>query len=280
MATELPAHDLNDGNVLPAIGFGTSRLTGEEGADAIVSALEAGYRLVDSAVNYDNEEQVGQALRRSGVPREDVQVTTKIPGRFHEHALAVRSVEDSLRRMGLEYLDLCLIHWPNPRVGLYREAWRALVEVQRRGVVRSIGVSNFTEQHLRDVIEDSGVTPAVNQIELHPYFPQEEMREVHASLGIVTESWSPLGKRNHPFGEAPITDAAAVHGVTPAQVLLRWHVQLGALPLPKSATPARQRENLAIDGFELSDAQMEAISGLGRPDGRLFDADPDTHEES
>lgn len=272
-------HDLNDGSSLPLIGFGTYQLRGDDGIAAIRSALDVGYRLLDTAVSYGNEAEVGTAVRQSPVPREEIRVATKIRGRDHEEARATRSVEDSLRRLGLEYVDLCLIHWPNPRVGKYREAWRALVKLRERGLVRSIGVSNFTEQHLHDVIGDSGVTPAVNQIELHPYFPQREMRAVNARLGILTESWSPLGKRNAPFDQAPVVRAAEAHGVTPAQVVLRWHLQLGALPLPKSATPERQRQNIDVLGFELGEEEMDAISSLGRPDGRLFDGDPDVHEE-
>jgi len=272
-------YELNDGNQLPSVGFGTYPLRGDDGVTAMVSALENGYRLLDTAVNYGNEEEVGEAVRRSGVAREEVQVATKIPGRHHEHALAVKSVEDSLRRLQLDYLDLCLIHWPNPSVGKYRDAWRALVDVRERGLVTSIGVSNFTEQHLDDVVRDTGVTPAVNQIELHPYFPQAEMRTVHSRLGIQTEAWSPLGKRSAPFRERPVAGAAEAHGVTPGQVILRWHLQLGSLPLPKSADPGRQRQNLDISGFELDDAEMQAIGALARPDGRLFDGDPDTHEE-
>ncbi|GAA5125541.1 aldo/keto reductase [Haloechinothrix salitolerans] len=279
MASAIPHYTLNDGNQLPQIGFGTYPLTGDEGTKAIVSAIENGYRLLDTAVNYGNEEEVGQAVRQSGIARENIAITTKIPGRHHEYDHATRSVEDSLRRLGLDYIDLVLIHWPNPSVGKYREAWRALIDLRERDLVRSIGVSNFTEQHLDDIIRDSGVTPAVNQIELHPYFPQAETRAVHANLGIQTESWSPLGKRSAPFDQRPVTDAAEAHGVGPSQVILRWQLQLGALPLPKSANPERQRENLDVFEFELSEQQMAAISGLARRDGRLFGGDPNVHEE-
>jgi len=279
MVTDTAHYTLNDGNSLPVVGFGTAGLRGEEGVGAMQSALEVGYRLIDSAVNYENEAAVGTALRRSGLAREDVQVTTKIPGRHHEQALAVKSVEDSLRRLELEYVDLCLIHWPNPSVGKYVEAWRALVDLRARGLVRSIGVSNFTEQHLDDAIADTGVTPAVNQIELHPYFPQQDMRQVNASHGIRTQSWSPLGKQRAPFEESAVANAAEAHGVTPGQVILRWHLELGSLPLPKSATPLRQHQNLDVFGFSLSKSEIEAITGLGRPDGRLFGGDPDAHEE-
>jgi diketogulonate reductase-like aldo/keto reductase len=278
-ATGDPTYRLNDGTSLPAIGFGTYPLKGEDGIAAMVSALDAGYRLLDSAVNYGNEEEVGEALRRSGLPREDVAVTTKIPGRHHAKDLALQSLRDSARRLGVEQVDVALIHWPNPGQDLYPQAWRALVEAQRDGLVRTIGVSNFTESHLRRFIDDTGVTPAVNQIELHPYFPQAQMRAVNERRGIRTQAWSPMGKRQAPFGEPPVADAAAAHSVTPGQVILRWHVQLASLPLPKSAAPERQRQNLDVFGFELSDTEMDAITGLGRDDGRLFGGDPDTHEE-
>lgn len=279
MTQDVPRYQLNDGSSLPRIGFGTYTLNGEDGVRAMTSALEVGYRLLDTAVNYGNEAEVGRAIRNAGIPREDVQVTTKIPGRHHAAALAIRSVEDSLRRLRLDFVDLCLIHWPNPSVRLYGEAWRALVDLRERGLVRSIGVSNFTEKHLREVIADTGVTPAVNQIEMHPYFVQDGLRAVHSELGILTESWSPLGKRSAPFDQPPVARAAEAHGVTPAQVVLRWHLQLGALPVPKSASPERQRLNLDVFGFELDEQELTAISGLHRRDGRLFGGDPDIHEE-
>jgi len=273
------AYELNDGTVLPAVGFGTYPLRGEEGIAAMVAALENGYRLLDSAVNYDNEREVGEALRRSGLPRDEVRLTTKIPGRHHGYDDALRSLRDSAAALGVERIDLALIHWPNPSQGRYPEAWRALVDARRDGLVHSIGVSNFTDAHLQRIIDDTGVVPAVNQVELHPYFPQEEMRGVHERLGIRTESWSPLGKASAPYSEAAIVAAAEAHDVSPAQVILRWHVQLGAVPLPKSATPERQRANLDVFGFGLSEDEMAAITGLGRPDGRLFGGDPDVHEE-
>jgi 2,5-diketo-D-gluconate reductase A len=276
---DIPTYVLNDGATLPAIGFGTYPLRGEEGTAAIVSALETGYRLLDTAVNYDNEVEVGEAIRRSGLPRDEVLVASKIPGRHHAYDDAIASVRGSLDRLGLERTDLHLIHWPNPSQGKYVEAWRALVQLQKDGLVRSIGVSNFTEEHLARIIDDTGVTPAVNQVELHPRFPQAHMREVHERLGIRTEAWSPMGKRRAPLAEAAVTSASEAHGVSPGQVILRWHVQLGSLPIPKSADPHRQAQNLDVFGFELTDAEMAAISGLAEDDGRLFGGDPDTHEE-
>jgi len=275
----IPTYTLNDGSTLPAIGFGTWPLKGEEGVTAIVHAIEAGYRLLDTAVNYENETDVGEALRRSGVPRSDLQVTSKLPGRHHGYDDAVASVHGSLERLGLDYLDLHLIHWPNPSVGKYVEAWRALVELREQGLVRSIGVSNFTEDHLGHIIDATGVTPAVNQVELHPRFPQEDMRAVHDRLGIRTEAWSPMGKRMAPLDEPAVTRAADRAGVTPGQVILRWHVQLGSLPIPKSSSPQRQQQNLDIFGFELTVEELEGISALAEPGGRLFGGDPEHHEE-
>ena len=264
---------------MPAIGFGTYPLKGDEGVTAMVHAIEVGYRLLDTAVNYENETEVGEAIRRSGLPRNEVQVTSKLPGRHHGYDDAVASVRGSLDRLGLDYLDLHLIHWPNPSVGKYVEAWRALVDLREQGLVRSIGVSNFTEAHLGHIIDETGVTPVVNQVELHPRFPQEEMRAVHERLDIRTEAWSPMGKRNAPLDEPAVTRAADRAGVTPGQVILRWHVQLGSLPIPKSGNPERQRQNLDIFGFELTDEELAEISGLADPRGRLFGGDPDSHEE-
>ncbi len=274
-----PTYTLLDGTTLPAIGFGTYPLKGDDGVSAIEAALAAGYRLLDTAVNYENEAEVGEALRRSGVPRDEVRIQTKIPGRHHGYDDALASIRSSLETLGIDRIDVQLIHWPNPSVDKFVEAWKALVTAQQDGLVTTIGVSNFTGAHLDRIIEATGVTPAVNQIEMHPYFPQVDMRKTNADLGIRTEAWSPMGKRQAPFDEAPVADAARAHDVTPAQVILRWHHQLGSLPLPKSGTPDRQKANLDVFGFELSDAEMDAITGLGRDNGRLFGGDPNTHEE-
>jgi diketogulonate reductase-like aldo/keto reductase len=276
---DIPRYTLNDGNSLPAIGFGTYPMTGDEAVNAVTSALSVGYRLIDTAVNYGNEAEVGEALRRSGLPRDEVQITSKLPGRHHAYKEAVASIKESLSRLGLDYLDLHLIHWPNPGVGKYAEAWQAMVDAREQGLVRSIGVSNFTQDHLRRIIDQTGVAPAVNQIELHPRFPQEHMRAVNEDLGVVTEAWSPLGKARAPLDEAVVVEPARRLGVTPGQVILRWHVQIGSLPIPKSANPQRQRENLDIFGFELTDFEVAAISGLAEADGRLFGGDPEVHEE-
>jgi 2,5-diketo-D-gluconate reductase A len=275
----IPTYTLNDGTALPAIGFGTAGLRGDDATTATSSALEAGYRLIDTAVNYENESEVGEALRRSGVPREEILVTSKIPGRDHGYDDAIASTRASMERLGLDHLDLHLIHWPNPSRDQYVDAWRALVDLREQGLVRSIGVSNFTAEHLDRIIDATGVAPSVNQIELHPLFPQPEMQRVNEERGVITESWSPLGKRQAPLAEQAVRTAADAHGVTPAQVILRWQVQQSNLPIPKSATPSRQRENLDVFGFELDEAEMEAITALGRSDGRLFDGDPVSHEE-
>ncbi len=276
---DIPTYTLNDGTTLPAIGFGTVSLKGEDGIEAMRLALDAGYRLLDTAVNYENEREVGEAIRRSGLPREEVRVTSKVPGRHHAYDDAVASVRGTLERLGTDYVDLQLIHWPNPGRDKYVEAWQALVDCQKEGLVRSVGVSNFTEAHLARIIHATGVTPSVNQIELHPRFPQPEMLHVDERLGIRTEAWSPMGKRRAPLDEPPVMAAAEAHDVAPGQVILRWHVQLGSLPIPKSSNCDRQRQNLDVFGFELTDDEMAGISGLAEPDGRLFGGDPDTHEE-
>ncbi|MCZ4498230.1 MAG: 2,5-diketo-D-gluconic acid reductase [Marmoricola sp.] len=276
---DIPIYDLNDGTELPAVGFGTTGLQGADGLDAILGALESGYRLVDTAVNYGNEMTVGEALRRSGVPRPEFRVTSKLPGRHHAYDDAIVSTHESLGRLGLDHIDLHLIHWPNPKRDEYSEAWRALVDLQRDGLVTTIGVSNFTAEHLDRIMDTSGVVPAVNQIEMHPYFPQEELRAVHDSLGIRTVAWSPLARAKGLFEEDAVRNAAEAHGVSPAQIVLRWHFQLGSVPIPKATNTEHQLANGDIFEFELSDEQVDAITALGREDGRLFDGDPNEHYE-
>ncbi|MCX6395148.1 MAG: aldo/keto reductase [Propionibacteriales bacterium] len=276
---EIPIYDLNDGTELPAVGFGTTGLQGADGLEAILSAIESGYRLIDTAVNYGNEMTVGEAIRRSGVARPEFRVTSKLPGRHHAYDDAIVSTHESLGRLGLDHIDLHLIHWPNPKRDEYSEAWRALVDLQRDGLVTTIGVSNFTAEHLDRIMDTSGVVPAVNQIEMHPYFPQEELRAVHDSLGIRTIAWSPLARAKAVFEEDAVRNAAEAHGVSPAQVVLRWHFQLGSVPIPLTTKPEHQLANGDIFEFELSDDEINAISALGREDGRLFDADPNEHYE-
>jgi len=272
----IPTVSLNDGTAFPELGLGTYNLRGAEGVDAMVAAVESGYRLLDSAVNYENEAEVGEAARRSGI-RDELLVTTKVPGRDHGFDETVRSAHGSLDRLGLERIDLYLIHWPNPSVGKWLETYRAMLALRDEGVVGSVGVSNFTAPMLTRLIDETGVAPAVNQVELHPYFPQADLRAFHADHGIRTESWSPLARRTELLSEQVVADVAAAHGVTPTQAVLRWHTQLGSTPIPKSADPARQIENADVFGFTLTDAEVSAISGLER--GRLWDGDPDTHEE-
>lgn len=272
----IPTVTLNDGTPFPELGLGTYKLTGPEGVDAIVAAVENGYRLLDSAVNYQNESEVGEAVRRSGI-RDELIVATKVPGRDHGFDETIRSAQGSLQRLGLDRIDLYLIHWPNPRIDKYVPTFRAMLALRDEGKVGSVGVSNFTEEMLTRLVEETGVTPAVNQVELHPYFPQDALRAFHAEHGIRTESWSPLARRSELLTEPVIADIAAARGVTPTQVVLRWHTQLGSTPIPKSADPQRQIENADVFGFELSHDEIAAVSGLER--GRLWDGDPDTHEE-
>ncbi|ARC56538.1 2,5-diketo-D-gluconic acid reductase B [Frondihabitans sp. 762G35] len=276
-ALAVPTLTLNDGTAFPAVGLGTYKLNDDEGTTAVRAALDTGYRLLDTALNYGNEGAVGRAVRETDVPRDEIIVTSKLPGRHHGYDETLASFEETRANLGLDHVDLYLIHWPLPRIDRYVESFRAFRKLQEEGLVTSIGVSNFTREQLERVRDEVGIVPAVNQIELHPYFPQAELRAAHAELGVVTESWSPIGKQSELLTESVILDVARAHGVTPTQVVVRWHVQLGAVPLPKSGDAGRQRENLDVFSFELTADEVEAISGLER--GRLWDGDPMTHEE-
>ncbi|MHB9863999.1 aldo/keto reductase [Streptomyces sp. YIM S03343] len=272
----IPAHTLNDGTTLPALGLGTWPMDDAEAEQAVRGAVELGYRLVDTAVNYRNETGVGLGVSRSGVPREEIVVTTKLPGRHHGYEETLASFEESRRRLGLDYVDLYLIHWPLPRVDKYVDSWKAMIKLREDGLVRSIGVSNFTAQHIERLEKETGVLPSVNQVELHPLFPQQELRRFHAAKGVVVESWSPLGRGRGLLNDPAVVAAAEAHGVTPAQAVLRWHTQLGAVPIPKSSDPGRQRANLDIFGFSLDEAQLTAIGGGAR---RRLGGNPEVHEE-
>lgn len=270
---------LNDGTTIPALGLGTFGFKGDRGVGIVSGALRLGYRLVDTAVGYDTEAEVGRAVRESGVPREEIVVTTKIRRRDHGYDAARRSIRGSRDRLGLGRIDLYLIHWPNPRLDLFVDTWRALVDARADGEVRSIGVSNFNADHLARIMDATGEVPAINQIELHPLFPQEQARALHRQLGIQTQSWSPLGLGSPALLAAdPITDAARRHSATPAQVVLRWHQQLGSLPIPRSSSATRQRENLQLGHLHLGQDEVEAITEMGRFGQRLWGGDPETEE--
>lgn len=280
MTTTTPAPlAAHNGFELPAIGFGTVDLRGDAGTTAVASAIDTGYRLVDTAFNYENEGAVGRALTRTETDRDDVIVTSKLPGRHHAAPLNRHSIEESRARLGVESIDLFLIHWPLPRCDRFVEAWEALIDARDRGVVRQIGVSNFLPEHLDRLESETGVRPVVNQIEVHPYFPQEEMLALHRERGILVEAWSPLGMGGDVLGEPVITNIADAHEASPAQVVLAWHLARGVIPIPRSSSPEHQRSNLAATELTLYGAEVEAISALARPTGRLFDGDPAVHEE-
>jgi len=269
----------HNGFRLPAVGLGTYRLNGDAGAAAVSAGIRLGYRLIDSAFNYENEGAVGAGIAASGVDRAQIIVTTKLPGRHHAAQKARTSIEESRFRLGVDATDLHLIHWPNPSHDRYAEAWRALIEAQQRGTVRQIGVSNFLPEHLDRIEKDGGVRPVVNQIEVHPYFPQTDAVALHAERGILTVAWSPLGRGREVLAEPVIVEVAAAHGISPAQTVLAWHAARGVVSIPKASSAEHQQANLDAASVLLDDAEVEAITALGRPDGRLFDGDPATHEE-
>lgn len=264
----VPTLPLNDGQVMRQLGYGVWQVSSEEIGPSVQAALDAGYRSIDTAMIYGNEEGVGRAMRDSGVPREEIFLATKLWS--DRHADAPRGLDESLGRLGVEKVELYLIHWPRPKQGLYRQAWKGMVECQRSGKAVSIGVSNFTIEQLREIIDDTGVVPSVNQIELHPAFPQDELRAFHREHGIVTESYSPLGSGKF---ENPILDEiGAKYGKTAAQVVLRWHLDLGLVAIPKSVTPSRIRENIALFDFRLDADDLAKIATLET--GERVGADP------
>jgi diketogulonate reductase-like aldo/keto reductase len=279
MSKSIPEIPLNDGTTLPVIGLGTYTLKGNEGASAIQGAIDVGYRLIDSAYNYENEGTVGEAVRRSSVPREELRITSKLPGRYQAYDKAVTTIQESLYRANLDYYDLYLIHWPNPKQDQYVEAWQALIDSKKSGLIRSIGVCNFLPEHIERLEKETGVKPSINQIELHPFFNQEQQRKYHEEHNIATESWSPFTRGLKNLEIDTLQTIASQHNKTIPQVILRWHYQLGAISIPKSASPARQLENISIFDFSLDEVEMSMISGLTRPDGRINNQDPAIYEE-
>ncbi|MFL6117399.1 MAG: aldo/keto reductase [Catenulispora sp.] len=260
---------LNDGVAIPQLGFGVWQIPDATAFEAVTTALEVGYRHVDTAALYYNETGVGRAMRDSGVPREDVFLTTKLWNGDHGYDAALRAFDSSLERLGTDYVDLYLIHWPVPQQDLYVESWRALEKIASDGRARSIGVSNFTAQTLERLLKESETVPAINQIELHPYFPQRAMREFDQRHGIATEAWSPLGQGGELLNEPLLARIGAEHGKTPAQVVIRWHLQLGNVVIPKSVTPSRIRENFEVFDFELTPEEVADITALSRDGGRI-----------
>ena len=271
--TLVPNLNLNDGNHMPQLGFGVFQIPEDETAQAVGTALQTGYRSIDTAAAYDNEAGVRDAVLTSELERGDLFITTKLRNSDHGRHQVPRAFEESLDKLGGDYIDLYLIHWPIPQKGLTVETWEALVELQREERVRSIGVSNFRVEDLERIIEATGVVPAVNQIELHPRLQQLELRRFHEEHGIATEAWSPLGKAQF-LDDPTIERIASAHGRTPAQVVLRWHIQLGNVVIPKSVTPSRIEENFKLFDFELSDDDMRALFELDREE--RTGPDPDT----
>jgi 2,5-diketo-D-gluconate reductase A len=259
---------MNDGHTIPQLGFGVFLVPPPEAADAVSHALRTGYRSIDTAAMYRNEQGVGEAIRASGIPRDELFVTTKVWPSDYGRAETADALHRSLEALGDEFVDLYLLHWPAPGQGRYVEAYEALVELRAQGLTRSIGVSNFFPEALEAAIDATGVVPAVNQVELHPRFEQRELRAFHKQHGILTEAWSPLG-RGAILDDPIVTGIASAVGRTPAQVVLRWHLQLGNVVIPKSVTPARIEENFDVFDFELSAEQVAEIDRLDDPGARI-----------
>jgi 2,5-diketo-D-gluconate reductase A len=272
-SSQIPQIQLRDGEQIPQLGFGVFLVPPVQTVEVVLQALSTGYRHIDTAAAYRNEAEVGQAIRSSGLDRSEVFVTTKCFNDDHGYEQATRALHASLERLEMSHVDLYLIHWPVPSHDKYVETWKAFIDMRAEGLVRSIGVSNFQPAHLERIIAETGETPAINQIELHPYFQQRGLRHEHEQLGIVTEAWSPLA-RGKLLGDRVIVEIAEAHAKTPGQVVLRWHLQLGNVVFPKSVTPSRIEENFNIFDFELGASEMEAIDELDA--GDRIGPDPDT----
>jgi 2,5-diketo-D-gluconate reductase A len=259
---------LRDGNAMPQLGLGVFQTPPDITASVVQTALAAGYRHIDTAAVYVNELGVGEGLRASGIERSQLFVTTKLWNADQGFDAAIKGFDHSVSRLGVDYLDLYLIHWPSPRRDLYVDSWRALARLQQDGRVRSIGVSNLGAEHLQLLIGETGVTPVLNQIELHPHFQQRALIQAHKQMGIATEAWSPLGQ-GKALADPVIGGIAARHGRTPAQIIIRWHLDNGLIAIPKSVTPRRIAENFAVFDFKLSDSDLAAIAGLDSAQGRI-----------
>jgi 2,5-diketo-D-gluconate reductase A len=277
MTAVAPMRTLNSGYEIPVLGLGTYPMNGARGAAAMAQAISLGYRLLDTAATYENERAVGEAIRRSGVGRRELFVTTKLRGSDHGREKTRAAVAASLDRLGLDYLDLYLIHWPLPRLGLYVESYETMLELAAEGLIRSVGVSNFKPAHIAALVEATGVTPALDQIELSPALPRRETVAYLDGAGVVTQAWTPLGPGRQVLGSAAVAAIAGARGVTPAQVVLRWEVQQGIVTIPKSGDAERQRSNLDIFGFTLDDAEMAALAALDQGEDAAVDSD--VHEE-
>ncbi|WEO94332.1 aldo/keto reductase [Streptomyces sp. FXJ1.172] len=276
MSSKVPPIILNNGIEMPQLGYGVWQVPDDEAERAVSTALEAGYRSIDTAAIYGNEEGTGKAIAAAGLPREDIFVTTKLWNSDQGYDSTLRAFDASLAKLGLDHVDLYLIHWPLPARDNYLDTYRALEKLYADERVRAIGVSNFLPEHLRRLIDATSVIPAVNQIELHPHLQQHAAREFHAEQGITTEAWSPLGQGKGLLEVPAIVAIAQKHGRTPAQIVLRWHIQLGNVVIPKSVTPSRIKENIEVFGFSLDDEDLAAISALNEdrrlgPDPATFD---------
>lgn len=281
MLVEIPDVMLNDGYRIPTIGFGTVEILGNKGTLQILNAIQSGYRLIDTSTNYDNEGIVGKAVKNSGIPRDELLISSKLPGKYHDFDSAFKIIEEQLARTDLEYFDKYLIHWPNPDDGKYVEAWKALIQAQRLGMIRTIGVSNFLEHHLEKIIDETGVVPATNQIEIHPYFSNKENVKANEKFGIITEAWSPLGRDINDAKQHPdIIEIGKKYNKSAPQVIIRWLHQRDIVPIVRSGDPIHQQENLNIFDFELTDDEMEKIFSLDKgEEGRVEGQHPDKYHE-